>query len=242
MKTIIKLILFLGTSFLMSGMTPAVPQEIDLDMLCTRFPLNSRCHNHHSPPIKPTVRIHQFDRDTFCKEFSFNSHCQAEPLQVIKFNLERSGEDNEWIRIEKKGNIVRLVHTTKVEDVLVSEILNQALNLVPLPMSPGVNKYNWEDHRVTRVTFKSDHEASRCACVAAVGIAAVRHRHRCKLESCMTTGKKTLKLPKGTNIYQGVFTIEYQEKQLTRSISFKIPADLEVSTVNTTTITIPNNI
>jgi hypothetical protein len=219
MKTIIKLTLSLGTSFLISGMTPAVPQEIDLDMLCTRFPLNSRCHNHHSPPIKSPVRIHQFDRNIFCEEFSFNSHCQAEPLQVIKFNLERSGEDDEWIRIEKKGNIVRLLHTTKVEDAVVSEILNQALSLVPLPVSPGVNQYNWEDHQVTRVTFKSD---------------------RCKLDSCLVTGKKTLNLPKKTNIYHGVFTIEYQEKDLARSISFKIPSERETSTVDTITITVPD--
>jgi hypothetical protein len=219
MKTIIKLTLSLGTSFLMSGMTPAVPQEIDLDTLCTKFPHNSRCQNYHSPPIKSPVRIYQFDRDTFCKQFSFNSHCQTKPLQVIKFNLERSGEDNEWIRIEKKGNIVRLLHTTKVKDVLVSEILNQALNLVPLPMSPGVNKYNWEDHRVTKITFKSN---------------------SCKLDNCMITGKKTLNLPKGTNIYQGVFTIEYQEKNLARSISFKIPSERETSTVDTITITIPD--
>ncbi|MGL5079560.1 MAG: hypothetical protein ACRDBG_27490, partial [Waterburya sp.] len=95
MKTIIKLLLNLGTGMLISGMTifPAVPQEIDSDTLCIKFPLNSRCQNHHRPPVRSNVRIHQFDRDTFCKEFSFNSHCQVKPLQVIKFNLDRSGED-----------------------------------------------------------------------------------------------------------------------------------------------------
>lgn len=156
-------------------------------------------------------------------------------MQVIKFNLDRSGEDDEWIRIEKRGNTVRLLHTTKVKDVLVSKITNQALSFIPSPILPDMSKYNWHDHRVTRVTFKSDCEASRCE-------SAVRHRHRCKFENCLTTGKKTLKLPKGTDIYQGVFTIEYQEKQLARSISFKIPADIEVSTIDTITIIIPENI
>ena len=77
----------------------------------------------------------------------------------------------------------------------------------------------WEDHQVTEVSFQSD---------------------RCKTNSCIVTGKKTLKLPKYTNIYQGVFTIQYQEKNLKRSLSFIIPEDLEATTTDTIIIEVPD--
>ncbi|MEO0013677.1 MAG: hypothetical protein RLZZ535_2066 [Cyanobacteriota bacterium] len=41
---------------------------------------------------------------------------------------------------------------------------------------------------------------------------------------------------KDNNIYSGVLTVEYQEKALRRSLSFKIPADMEAETVDTITV------
>jgi hypothetical protein len=222
MKNISKLILTLATSFLLSGMTStAVAQEVDLEALCGRFPLNSRCQNHDSPGVqsnKTQLKTRQLDREIFCDQFPFNSKCQDKPLEVIKLNLNRSGEDNEWIRIERKGDFVELLHTTEVKDELVSGILNGAIDFIPSPILPDVNKYNWEDHRVIGVSFKSD---------------------RCKTDSCMSTGKNTLKIPKKTNIHQGTFTIQYQEEDLVRAITFKIPPGTEAEISNTVTVSTP---
>jgi hypothetical protein len=222
MKNISKLILTLGTSFLLSGMaSTAVSQEVDLETLCSKFPLNSRCQNQHSrevQPDKPQLKTRQLDRELFCDQFPFNAKCLDKPLEVIKFNLHRSGEDNEWIRIERKGNMVKLLHTTKVKDEIVSEILNGALSFIPSPYLPDVNKYNWSDHRVIGVSFQSD---------------------RCKTASCISTGKTTLKIPKETDIHQGMFTIQYQEENLVRAISFKIPPDIKAEISNTVTVSTP---
>jgi hypothetical protein len=219
---LIVLILTLGTSCLLSSMTStAIAQEVDLEALCAKFPLNSRCQNHDSPEIqsdKTQLRTRQLDRESFCDQFPFNSKCQGKPLEVIKFNLNRSGEDNEWIRIERKGNFVKLLHTTEVKDELVSGILNGALSFIPSPILPDVNKYNWEDHRVIGVGFKSD---------------------QCKTSSCMFTGKNMLKIPKKTNIHQGTFTIQYQEEDLIRAITFKIPPDIKAEIDNTITVSTP---
>lgn len=219
---LIKLILTLGTSFLLSGVTyPAVAQAIDLEDLCDKFPLNSRCQDHRSPetqPGKTLLKTRQLDRELFCEQFSFNSKCQGKPLEVIKINLNRSGEDNEWIRIERKDNLVRLLHTSKVKDEITSGIINGVAGFIPSPILPDLNKYDWEDHRIIGVSFKSD---------------------RCQTDSCISTGKDSLKISEKTNIYQGTFTIQYQEEDLMRTISFKIPPDTKAEISNTVTVNIP---
>jgi hypothetical protein len=215
-----KLILSLGVLLISGTKFSAVfAKELDIDRLCTKFPLNSRCLNNNNSKARAiNSSRHQLDRDRFCQDFPLNSNCQVEPLQVIKFNLDRSGENNEWIRIERKDNTLRVLHTSQVKDGLVSEVLNGALSFVPSPILPEVNKYNWEDHRVTRVSFKSD---------------------RCKDNSCVITGKKSLNISKKTNIHQGMLTIQYQEKDLIRGISFKIPPDADTSISKKITITTP---
>lgn len=211
-----------ATSFLLSGVTyPAVAQEVDLEALCGKFPLNSRCQDHDktaSRADKTLLKTRQLDRELFCDRFPFNSKCEGKPLEVIKLNLNRSGEDNEWIRIERKNNIVRLLHTSKVKDEIVSGIINGAVGFIPSPILPDLNKYDWEDHRIIGVSFKSD---------------------RCQTDSCIATGRSTLKIPKNTDIYQGTFTIQYQEEDLSRAISFKIPPDTKAEISNTVTVTTP---
>jgi hypothetical protein len=190
-------------------------KEIDLDSLCPKFPLNSRCQDYSL--AESESKIYQLERNTFCAKFTFNSQCQKPPVEVIKINLDSSGDDDEWVRIEKQDNQVKLLHTTKVKDSLTSGVLNGALGLVPLPVPLPIeaNKYNWEDHRVTRVTFQPD---------------------GCQTDSCILTGRDTLTLPEKANIYSGVLTVEYQEEELKRSLSLRIPADTEVETVDTITI------
>ena len=130
--------------------------------------------------------------------------------------MDRSGNNDEWIRIEKQANKIKLLHTTRVKDSLTSAALNGALGFVPFPL-PFVkaNRYYWEDHEVIQVSFKSD---------------------RCQTDDCTITATEILDLPEGTNIYAGLFTIDYQEKDLMRSISFRIPADTEAKEIETITV------
>ncbi|MEO0013054.1 MAG: hypothetical protein RLZZ535_1443 [Cyanobacteriota bacterium] len=220
---IIKLLLILETIILVSGIKtfPAVAQNIALSSLCNKFPLNSRCQDHDFAANKSNQKINQhvMERDTFCAKAPLNSYCQQKQVEVFQLNLDRSGEDDEWVRIEKKGNKVNLLHTTKVEDFWSSLIINGALSFIPYPIPFDTNTYNWDDHQVIQVSFKSD---------------------RCKTDSCIITSKKTLNLPQGTNVYQGLFTIEYQEEELRRSLSFKIPADIKPTIGNTVIINVPD--
>ena len=191
-------------------------------------------------------KTYEFEHDTFCTKFPFNSHCQQKPMEIIQLNLERSGEDDEWIHLKKIDSTIELSHRTKVRDDLVSTITDEAVGLIPLPsildflpfdVVPDINKYNWEDHQVTKVTFKSDRP---CWCVE--GLSSSWGDNRRKTPSCIVTGKKTLDLPEGTDIFQGLFTIEYQEKDLMRSLSLRISADVEATIVDTITISIPQKV
>ena len=197
------------------AVSSAVTQEIDRQTLCDRFPLNSRCEDYQSTETES--KIYQLDRNSFCDKFSSNSKCQQPATEIVKLNLDSLGENEEWIWIEKQANKIKLLHTTKVKDALVSGALNGALGaLVPIPL-PFVeaNKYNWEDSRVTQVAFTSD---------------------SCQTNSCTITGTDSLTLPKRTNIYGGLFTISYQEKELKRSLEFRVPPKTKVETIDTVTI------
>jgi hypothetical protein len=55
----------------------------------------------------------------------------------------------------------------------------------------------------------------------------------------MITGTDSLILPEGTNIRAGLFTIEYTEGELLRSVTFRIPYDAKIELVRTVTFTIP---
>jgi hypothetical protein len=212
MKMLPKLILALTSVMAINSLAVSadVTQKVDRDTLCSKFPLNSECQDYKA--IKSESKIYQLDRDSFCNKFPLNSQCQQPALQVIKLNLDRSGEDDEWVRIQKQANKIQLLHTTRVKDGLVSGALNGALGFVPFPL-PFVeaNKYDWENHQVIEVAFKSD---------------------RCQADNCTITGTDTLILPQGTDIYAGLFTIIYQEKDLRRSLSFKIPAEAKAETAS----------
>ena len=192
----------------------AKTQEIDRDLLCSKFPLNSHCQDYRA--TKSESKIYQLDRNSFCDRFPFNSQCQQPAVEIIKLNLDRSGENDEWIRIEKQGNKVNLLHTTRVKDGLVSGALNGALGFVPFPL-PFVktNKYDWENHQIIKVSFRSD---------------------RCQAKNCTVIGKNSITLPEESNVYAGLFTIDYKEKDLRRSLSFRIPTDIKVEQIETITV------
>lgn len=220
MMKIIRWLLILETVFLLGIIKTdrAVAQKPSVTNLCNKFPLNSRCTEKNVALTQS--KKYRLNRDNFCQNFSFNSRCQKEPVKIITMNLDRSGEDDEWIRIEQNGDRVRLLHTTKVRDNLASTIIDGVVGLIPYPIPLDTSKYDWEDHQVIKVAFKSN---------------------SCRESSCTVVGKKALKLPPGTNIHQGLFTIEYQEKELIRSVSFRIPDDVEISTNNTIFVEVPQS-
>ncbi len=189
-------------------------QKAELDSLCRKFPLNSRCADYSVERSQTQVR--QLQRDSFCSKFPLNSRCQTPPMEVIKLNLDRSGTNDEWVLIEKQSNQIKLSHSPKAEDRLTSGILNGALGFVPVPL-PFVeaNRYYWQEHQTIEVSFQED---------------------RCNTDDCIVTGKNSLTLPQDADLYSGTFTIDYQEKDLKRSLSFRIPADTEAETIDTITV------
>ena len=220
---IIKLTLTLTTILLanQSVVSQAATDKVNLDSLCYKFPLNSHCQNYKYPSDELRQKELKVSRESLCTKFPQNSNCLQSPPQVTKIQLDRSGENDEWIRIERQDNVVKVSHITQVKDGLVSGILNGALGLVPVPL-PFVeaNKYNWKEHQVTSVTFQPNN---------------------CQTDFCQVTGTDTLTLPEGTNIHSGLLTIKYQEGKLARSLTFQVPPDAKTETITSVTITIPDS-
>jgi hypothetical protein len=125
---------------------------------------------------------------------------------IIKHELDTSGRNDEWVRLEVTGDVVKLLHT-RVGQSETSSIINSVASL-GLPVSPP-NFYRWYDHKTTSVAFKPDD-------CAASGILATP-------STCLITGIDTLTLPSGRNIRQGLITIEYEDRKLIRSITFRLP-------------------
>ena len=188
------------------------------ESLCRKFPLNSKCE--HQQLQANTVEVHQLNRQSFCDRFPFNSQCQ-QSIEVIKFKLNRSGEEDEWIAIEKRDDRVKLWHSTKVKDGLISGILNAGLGAIPIPVPlPELNKYNWQDHQTIKVSFQSD---------------------GCNNANCVVSGTAgTLIMPNQINLHQGMFTINYQEEDLKRSVSFRIPPKVKAETPDLVTVKFNN--
>ncbi|MGL5940501.1 MAG: hypothetical protein ACRC2S_08965 [Waterburya sp.] len=191
-------------------------EQVNLDSLCYKFPFNSRCLDYDYSLTEPEQTKLEVERDSLCSKFPQNSNCLQEPPQVIKIQLDRSGEKDEWVQIAKQDNKIKVKHTTQVKDDLVSGIFDGALSFVPVPLPfVEVNEYNWKNHRVTRITFQPD---------------------GCKSNSCTITGTNTLTLPEGTNIYDGLLTVEYQEEKLSRSLTLRVPTDAETETIDSIAI------
>jgi hypothetical protein len=125
---------------------------------------------------------------------------------IIKHELDTSGRNDEWVRLEVTGDVVKLLHT-RVGQSETSSIINSVASL-GLPVSPP-NFYRWYDHKTTRVAFKPDDCTER-------GIQATR-------STCLITGIESLTLPSGRNIRQGLITIEYADRKLIRSVTFRLP-------------------
>ncbi len=221
-KNITKLTLAIAATLLVNEIpfSQAASEEVNLDSLCSKFPLNSRCQDYNYSLGDPEQKTLEIQRESLCSKFPQNSVCLQEPLQVLRIQLDRSGENNEWIRMEKQDNTIKILHTKLVKDNLVSGILNGALGLVPVPLPfVELNDYDWKDHQVTEVTFQPD---------------------GCESDSCTVTGVDTLILPEGTDLYAGLLTVKYQEQELDRSVTLRVPTDVEIETITSVTITTPD--
>lgn len=173
-------------------------QEIDLDTLCQKFPLNSRCQGYKSPARQAS--------------------------QVIKLRLKTSGADNEWIRLERNENTVKLLHTTRAKTVF-SRVLNGLAGAAPVPVPRVFNFYQWYDHPTTRVAFKPD----SCTLLQRLKLlnnsVSKSNQVNGSPPSCAITGTDSVLLAEGMDIRRGQFTIEYKEGDLLRSITFRIPTE-----------------
>jgi hypothetical protein len=125
---------------------------------------------------------------------------------IIKHELDTSGRNDEWVRLEVTGDVVKLLHT-RVGESEASSVINSVAGLV-LPVTPPAF-YRWYDHKTSRVAFKPD------GCDES-GIRATP-------STCLITGIETLTLPSGRNIRQGLITIEYADRKLIRSVTFRLP-------------------
>jgi hypothetical protein len=134
---------------------------------------------------------------------------KAQPSQptIIKHELDTAGRNDEWVRLEVTGNVVKPFHT-RVGASEVSSAINSIAGLLPLPVTPPTF-YRWYDHKTTRVAFKPDD----CA----------ESLNQAMPSTCMITGIETLILPSGLNIRQGLITIEYEDRKLIRSVTFRLP-------------------
>lgn len=206
---------------------PTISQERNL--LCSKFPLNSRCQGDlDRSGSNISYREYRLDRETFCQNFSFNARCQSGAVETINFNL----QDEEWIRVKKSGSKIELAHSERTKNGLVSLATEGILDLIPLPnllddYSPfgideilpfDLNQYGWEDHPIIRVSFKQD---------------------SCPANDCLIAGKNTIHLPQGIDFSDGIFTVEYQEREFQRSVTFRIPADIAVEVESTIMIRVP---
>lgn len=113
---------------------------------------------------------------------------------------------------------MRLLHTTRKVTVF-SRILQTAAGFSPVP-APIPNFYGWRNHLTTRVVFEPD----RCEKNSAPEqkLTAAIFEPSSMTSSCAIIGTDSIVLPSGIDIRQGSFTINYQERQLLRSITFRI--------------------
>lgn len=194
----------LATIVLFNGalLQPPHAKEVDLDTLCQKFPLNSRCEGYSSSA--PTQSAVTVDRVP----------------QVIRLRLKTSGPDDEWIRIERNENTVKLVHTKRAKRG-ISGVFNGILGAVsPVPL-PSINSHRWHDHPTTRIVFESDSCALSQRLIASTNLS--QNDRSLHVSSCAIAGTDSVTLAQGTDIYQGRFIIEYSEENLLRSIAFRVP-------------------
>jgi hypothetical protein len=188
---------------LMNGMVieKSQAEEVDLNVLCSEFPQNTRCQqNKTHSPTQDSVK--------------------SPAPKVLKIKLDSSGS-NEWILIKMSGNTMKFQHTTRTV-----KGISQFISIV----APFPPLYTWHDHQTTRVVFEPDNcsgslttaptQSSNSVPIQPNSLAPTQPSSS---QSCTITGTDSVNLPEGTDIHKGMFTVNYTERKLLRSISFRIP-------------------
>lgn len=184
-----------------TGVQRSLAQEIDPNYLCQKSPLN-RCWGHRA--------IEQ-------PQNQFPEQSQDIVSQVIKVKLNKVSNVSEWVRIERTGNQVKLLHTT-IAPSFVAKAISVVAGIPSIFSDSGTARafdiisglpplaYTWYDHATSRILFQPD------GCEGAKETAP-----------CVLTGTDTIELPAGTNLSEGNFTVEYTERKLLRTVTFRVP-------------------
>ncbi|MBA2749412.1 MAG: hypothetical protein H0U45_11905 [Tatlockia sp.] len=182
---------------MMTRVQPLLAQEVNSNRLCQKLLLNSSCSRDSSIDKKPQT--------------------QFTVPQVIKVKLNKVSNVTEWMRIERTGNQVKLLHTTIAPSIVSTAI--RAISGIPSVFSDSGTAravgivgrlpplaYTWYDHPTSRIFFQPD------SC-----------QGEKETSSCVLKGTSTIELPAETDLSQGKFTVEYTERKLLRTVTFRVP-------------------
>ena len=158
---------------MITGVPPLLAQEVDSNYLCQKSPLNSRCLG----------------------SLTTQSQTESAIAQVIKIKLNKVSNVTEWVRIERTGNQLKLLHTTIAPSIISTAI--RAISGIPSVFSDSGTAravgivgrlpplaYTWYDHPTSRILFQLD------SCKGAKETSA-----------CVVKGTDTIELPAGTDLF-----------------------------------------
>jgi hypothetical protein len=170
----------------------------------------------NSKPNSQNTNIKTIDWNVLCEKFPLNSNCLKGAPEIIKIPLEDYGAKGEWIRIDKIGNQVKLLYTRQTSEDLVSRALDGIVDAaVPFSIYPK----QWSDRKTTKIIFQPDN----CQLNS-------QENMKRNLPECTISGKNLLDLPPAIDIRAGIFTLEYKEGELIRTITFRIPTTAKSET------------
>ncbi len=122
---------------------------------------------------------------------------KKEDKQDVRISLNDLNDVSEWVRLERTGRQVKLMHTV----VAPNGVAKVVSALAPVPTL----EHSWYDHPTSRIVFVPD----TCA--------------QPTESACSIAGTTELTLPTGVNVDQGKFTLEYTESKLVRTVTFRVP-------------------
>jgi hypothetical protein len=174
---------------------------------------NSKSTSHNT-------NIKTIDWNILCEKFPLNSHCLKGAPEIIKIPLKDYGAKDEWIRIDKIGNQVKLLYTRQTSEDLVGKALDGIVDAaVPFPVPFSIYPKQWSDRKTTKIIFQPDN----CQLNS-------QENMKRNLPECTISGKNLLDLPPAIDIRAGIFTLEYKEGELIRTITFRIPTTAKSET------------
>lgn len=127
-------------------------QDTDLYYLCQRSPFNVRCNGYQSAEKR--------------KEQSLGER-QDSLTQVIKIKLNDLADVSEWVRVERTGDQVKLLHTTVAPNGVAKAISaisgipsvfsdSDAVRAVSIIGALPPLAHTWYDHPTSRIVFLPD--------------------------------------------------------------------------------------